>query len=149
MPITSSLNNTAIAGVVDVNMSEANDSVRVYTDTGAPVATSAKQDTGNSSLTSIDNKLAPATAGTVTSVAASLSDTLILATNATRKGASVCNHSATAYLYLSLSTAASSPTNFTVAMAPLSYYETPAGYTGEIRGNWTIASGSARVTELV
>jgi len=84
---------------------------------------------------------------TKSNVAGAASDTLILAANAARTGAAIYNDS-TAILYLSLGTTAASATSYTVAMAPSSYYETPALYTGMIRGIWASATGSARVTEV-
>jgi len=82
-----------------------------------------------------------------TSVAGAAADTLILAANASRLGATVYNDSA-ATLYLSLGTAAASLTDFTVKMVTDAYYEVPFGYTGQIRGIWASAVGSARVGEI-
>lgn len=82
-----------------------------------------------------------------TSVAGAIVDTLILAANASRLGATVYNDS-TAILYLALGTAAASTTDFTVKMVASAYYEVPFGYEGQIRGIWASATGSARVGEM-
>ena len=89
---------------------------------------------------------ASATTNTRSSVAAAAVDTLILASNTSRLGATVFNDS-TAILYLALGTVAASTTDFTLKMAAASYYEVPFGYTGQIRGIWASATGSARIGE--
>jgi len=88
-----------------------------------------------------------ATANTRSSVAAAATDTLILAASGARLGATIFNDSS-AVLYLALGTVAASTTNFTVKMVADAYYEVPFGYTGEIRGIWASATGSARVGEI-
>lgn len=93
------------------------------------------------------------TTGTASSVSDTASDTTILASNANRRGATVFNDS-DQILYLLLSNATSSATNFTVKMAAGSYYELPVNrggvYTGIIKGIWASnGSGAARITELV
>jgi hypothetical protein len=72
---------------------------------------------------------------------------LILAASGARLGATIFNDSS-AVLYLALGTVAASTTNFTVKMVADAYYEVPFGYTGEIRGIWASATGSARVGEI-
>ncbi len=93
----------------------------------------------------------PPTAGAMTSVAAASANTLILAVNPFRKGGYVFNES-TSILRLGLSNAAVSATSYTVQVAASGFYElpsTPGGcYTGEVRGFWDTAIGSARVTEM-
>lgn len=91
--------------------------------------------------------LSTATASARTSVAGAAVDTLILAANSNRLGATVYNDS-TAILYLALGTAAASTTDFTVKMVAGAYYEVPFGYTGMIRGIWASATGSARIGEV-
>ena len=88
----------------------------------------------------------PATT-TRSSVAGAAADTLILASNANRRGATVYNDS-TAILYLALGTAAASTTDFTVKMVADAYFEVPFSYTGQIRGIWASATGNARVGEV-
>jgi hypothetical protein len=93
------------------------------------------------------NPTQPSTS-TRTSVADAAVDTLILAANASRKGATVYNDS-TSTLYLALGTTAATTTDFTSKLFQDDYYEVPAGYTGQIRGIWSADStGSARITEL-
>ena len=104
----------------------------------------------NQSAIPISNTSATSTR---TSVAAAAADTLILASNAARKGATIYNDSASATLYLALGTTAASLTNFTAALLPITngvagYYEVPFGFTGQIRGIWSAAVGNARISEL-
>ncbi len=86
------------------------------------------------------------TVSAVTSVASSASNVTILALNAQRRGATICNDS-TAILYLKLGATAST-SSFTVKMLADAYYEVPAQYTGIIDGIWASANGNARVTEI-
>lgn len=86
--------------------------------------------------------------GANASVAAATSDTLILAANANRRGATVYNDAALATLRLLLGSTAASATNYTLPIAAGGYFEVPFGYTGEVRGIWTLAVGNARITEL-
>jgi hypothetical protein len=81
-----------------------------------------------------------------TSVAGSVSNSVLIASNAVRKGATITNES-TANLYLKLGTTASI-TSYSVKMATNSFFEVPFGYTGEIDGIWDAANGFARITEL-
>lgn len=82
----------------------------------------------------------------VTSVASSASNVTILASNASRLGATIYNDS-NQELYLKLGATAST-TSFTVKMNKDDYYEIPFGYTGVIHGIWTSANGFARITEI-
>jgi len=81
-------------------------------------------------------------------VASAAADTLLLAANANRRGATVANDS-TSVLYLSLGTNAASNTAYTVKLNAAGYYEVPFGYTGALRGIWASANGAARITEVV
>lgn len=141
--------------------------------TGA--STSALQTAGNSTLSTISGQL-PATlgqkvsasslavviasdqspvsvvpvasaTGNLTSVAASATTVVVLASNAARKGAMITNDS-TAILYLAFA-ATSSITAFSLKLFPNSAYITDTLYTGVISGIWSSANGSARVTEFV
>jgi hypothetical protein len=85
--------------------------------------------------------------GTQTNVTSSISDGTILASNASRLGATIYNDS-TAALFILLSNATSSATVYTIKVAAGGYYEVPFTYTGVIKGIWTAANGSARVTEF-
>jgi hypothetical protein len=94
------------------------------------------------------SRLTGPTTGTQTSVNDTASDTTILASNASRKGATVFNDS-TAVLYLLLSNATSSSTAHTVQIQPGGYYELPFSQGGVYQGIWASdAAGAARVTEL-
>lgn len=85
---------------------------------------------------------------TVTSVAGNASSVSLLASNASRLGATFYNDS-TAILYLKLGSTAST-SSYTLQMAAGSYYElpTPHLYTGAIDGIWASANGNVRITEL-
>lgn len=109
----------------------------------------------NTKLTAIGAQLATlientdkAVTGTQSIVPGAAADTIILAANAARQGATVYNDS-TAILYLLLANAVSSNTVYSLQVAAGGYYEVPAKYTGIIKGIWASATGNARVTELV
>ena len=89
-----------------------------------------------------------ATTGTRSSVNDVATDVQLLASNASRRVATIFNDS-TEILYLALGAAAASLTDYTAQLFPRGYFETPYRYTGEIRGIWANnASGAARITEL-
>jgi len=88
----------------------------------------------------------PATS-TTSSVAASASNTVLLPSNTNRLGATIYNDSSSSLLYVKLGSTATT-SDFTVKLFPLSYYEVPYGYTGEIDAIWSNASGFARIDEL-
>jgi len=85
--------------------------------------------------------------GTITSVASANADTLILASNLARFGATVFNDS-TSQLNLGLGTGTTSATNYSVQINAGGYYEVPYKFNGQIRGWWVTANGNARVTEI-
>lgn len=87
-----------------------------------------------------------AATATLSNVASSATSVTLLAANANRLGAIIVNDG-TARLYVKFGTTAST-TSFTVLMPPGGYYEVPFAYTGRIDGIWSVANGSARVTEL-
>jgi hypothetical protein len=99
----------------------------------------------------INNPSAPnypvSTSAASTTVAASITSVAVLASNATRKGASIWNAS-TATLYLDLD-AVATVTDYAARLDPNGYYEVPYGYTGAIAGIWTAANGNALVREFV
>jgi hypothetical protein len=64
-----------------------------------------------------------------------------------RPWVAVYNNSATATLFISLSSTAAT-NSFTCKVAPQGYYEVPARYTGPVSGVWSAADGAALVTEL-
>ena len=80
------------------------------------------------------------------SIPGSVTNVVLLPTNGTRIGATVYNDSS-ALLFLKLGTTATTA-DYTIKLFPLSYYEVPYGYTGEIDGIWSNAVGFARIDEL-
>jgi hypothetical protein len=87
-----------------------------------------------------------ASVATPSNVSAAVADTLLLAANSNRMGATVTNDSV-ATLYLKLGSGAST-TSHTAQIPRGGYYEVPFGYTGQINGYWSAATGTARVTEI-
>lgn len=87
----------------------------------------------------------PATS-TTSSVPGSVSNVNLLPSNTNRLGATIYNDSM-ALLYVKLGTLAST-SDYTIKMFPLSYYEVPYGYTGQIDAIWSRATGNARLDEL-
>lgn len=86
------------------------------------------------------------TAATITTIAAEIASSVLLAANPDRKGAIVHNKS-TSKLHLALS-ATATVTAYTAPLDPDDYWEMPFNYTGVISGIWTAANGNAIVTEL-
>lgn len=82
----------------------------------------------------------------VAQVASANTNTVLLASNPARMGATIFNLS-TQVCYVKLGTTASA-TSFTVRMSANSYYEVPFGYTGIISGIWAAVNGNAYVTEF-
>lgn len=111
--------------------------------TGA--ATAAKQLPDNHNVTVSNLPLEPLT-GINSSVSASVTAVTLLASNGTRRGATVYNDS-TSPLRLSLGNVAT-VSSFTLIVSGGGYYEVPFGYRGAITGLWAAAIGAARVTEL-
>jgi hypothetical protein len=87
---------------------------------------------------------ATATRSDVTSVA---TNTTLLASNASRKGAIIFNDS-TKNLFVRFGAGAATATDFTTLLRAGDNYEVPFGYTGQIQGIWSVANGAARITEL-
>lgn len=85
--------------------------------------------------------------GTQTSIANSVTNVTLLAVNSNRLGATIYNDDADAVLKIKLGPVASS-SSFTYAIPSFGYYEVPYGYTGVIDGIASVATGSARITEL-
>uniref|UniRef100_A0A832M3X7 Uncharacterized protein n=1 Tax=Oscillatoriales cyanobacterium SpSt-402 TaxID=2282168 RepID=A0A832M3X7_9CYAN len=80
-----------------------------------------------------------------TGIPGATSSTSLLASNASRKGATIFNNS-TADLYVELGGTAST-TAFAVKLDPGGYFEVPYSYTGAIAGIWSAANGTALVRE--
>lgn len=87
----------------------------------------------------------PSATPTLTNVAASVTSVTVLASNAARLGAVILNDS-TSQVFLKYGTTASA-TSFAVRLGAGETLEIDQ-YTGRIDGIWTVANGSARVTEL-
>jgi hypothetical protein len=85
--------------------------------------------------------------GTLTVITAAATDTLLLAANSQRKGATIFNNSS-AVLYLNYGATSSATTGYMLAIPSGGYYEVPFGYTGIFHGIWSAAIGDARVMEL-
>jgi hypothetical protein len=111
----------------------------------AATAVSSLSTTGASSIGSV-NRMGMAHTPVLTSVAAAVSSTSLLAANLNRIGATFYNDS-TAVLYLALAGSAST-TAYTLQVPQNGYYEVPYGYDGAIFGIWASANGSVRITEL-
>lgn len=95
--------------------------------------------------------LAPATSSVAirTQVVGAVVDTILLAANASRRGATIFNDAVGGnILHLAFGNVPATTTNYTVELRGKAYYEVPYGFTGTIRGVWSIAAGFARVTEL-
>jgi len=121
---------------------------------GVYLATLPTYDTGDAAVIHLDSRgrlitrEATSDTPTTSSVAASLANVTLLAANVDRLGTAILNDSATATLHLKLG-ATASLTDFTVKIGPDAYYEVPFNYVGIIDGIWDIASGSARITEVI
>lgn len=91
----------------------------------------------------------PANTGTTTQVADTATSTTILASNTSRKGATIYNDSS-ALLYLRLASGTASSTDYSVRVYPNGYYEVPSSYVGTIVGIWASDpnDGGAKVTEF-
>lgn len=82
---------------------------------------------------------------TLTNVSTSTTNATLLSSNTSRVGAQIYND-APQILYVKFGATASS-TSFTAPLAASTYYEVPAGYTGQIDGVLASGTGTARVTE--
>lgn len=83
---------------------------------------------------------------TAIAAAAATPDLLLIPDNIERRGATIYNDSA-AILYLLLGMKTATSSFYTVQVAPGAYYELPFMYSGPVRGVWSAANGSARVSE--
>ncbi len=86
------------------------------------------------------------TTSTPTTVASTTANQIILAANASRKGATIWNNS-TANLFIEFGAAATTSA-FTAELSPGGYYEIPFKYTGAISGIWSAVNGNALVREF-
>lgn len=86
------------------------------------------------------------TTATLSNVSWSDSSVTILASNSSRKWASIYNDSSSV-LYIKFWTTAST-TSYTAYLVAGAYYEVPFNYTGIITWIWVSATGTARITEI-
>jgi hypothetical protein len=117
-----------------------------------PIVIASDQSAVPVSGTLTSNPSRPATA-TQTSVNAAVADTQLLASNANRLGAVIANNSSSSVLYVLLGSGAASATNYNYVLMPVTngvpgVVEIPFGFTGQIRGFWNVASGTALISEL-
>lgn len=102
---------------------------------------------GTTNKVNIDDSLQSGTA-TRTTVASSITSGTILASNAARKGATICNQDTNALL-LDLSAGTASSTRYQQRLTQYQSYEVAAGFTGAITGIWEAdGSGQADVVEF-
>ncbi len=127
-PITDNNGSITIDGYVSANLMVGN--VDVSSSNPLPIS-AAKSDNTN-----------------VTSVPASITNVTLLSANSSRKGAAIFNDAALSILTIKLGAVASA-TSFTVRVSAGGFYEVPEAYTGQIDGLWSIASGAARITEII
>lgn len=92
--------------------------------------------------------ITPVTSSTATAstVAASTTSVTILASNSSRKGATIQNNG-TGTLYLEMGPTATT-TSYLAPVYPGGYFELPFGYIGQISGIWSSTGGSAFVREF-
>jgi hypothetical protein len=138
--IASNLADFTIAGVVEVNLDNANDDVLIYGNDGS---------TNRAIRTDGLGRLITAcSTPTKSNVAASASSVTLLAANANRRGLSFYNDSSS-NLYVDSSGGTASTSSFSFLMLPFSYFEAPQPvHTSAITGIWTTATGTLRVTEF-
>jgi len=116
------------------------------------LATNVALPAGTNNIGDVDVLSLPKTStNTTATVAGSATVVTLIASNASRCGATIYNDS-TALLYVKLGSAASL-TDFTALLSGNGsgiggYYEVPFAYTGIITGIWASATGNARVGEL-
>lgn len=94
-------------------------------------------------IVNIDGK---PSASTTAKITAATSSTLLIASNASRVGATIFNDSNT-FLYIKLGTVATTD-DYTIKVFPFGYYEVPFSFIGTITGIWSVSSGFARTTEV-
>lgn len=154
LPANQSVNVAQINGVTPLmgagNTGTGSPRVTIATDQAAvPVSLASvpSHAVTNAGTFAVQNTPAVAAAATLTNVASSATNVTVLASNASRKQATVYNDS-TQILYLKFGATASA-TSHTIQMVAASYYELPQPvYTGILDGLWASANGNARVTEL-
>lgn len=139
----------AAAGAWPVKVTDGTNTAAVKAASTAPIATDPAvvvtiSPNGN---TVVSGQISSATA-TLTQVASANANTVILASNTSRKGFQITNFS-TQICYVAFGTTASA-TVWNIRLPPQSYYESPPGmiYTGAINGFWVAANGFMQVNEM-
>ena len=99
-----------------------------------------------SNPSTVNVTLPSSSAAAATTVTAATTSTSLLASNTSRKGASIWNNS-TAALYVEMG-ATASLTAYAAKLEAGGYYEVPYGYTGAIAGIWAAVNGNALVREF-
>lgn len=140
---------TSTANALDINIKSGNPTTMTVTQ-GTGTNLHAVLDTGSTTAvtgTVATKETQPATSA-VTSVANSVTNVTLLASNANRRMATIYNDDTAAALYVKLGATAST-SSFTIKIAAGGYFELPLPcYTGIIDGIASVATGSARLTEL-
>lgn len=87
---------------------------------------------------------------TLTSVAAAVTSTTVIAANPNRRGLILHSTSGSAICYVRLGAAPASSAlgGHTFDLPAGGYWEAPFGYTGEVRAIWAATGGGLNVTEL-
>lgn len=90
------------------------------------------------------------TEGIINTISTNTLDTLLVSPNQNRKRIFIYNDTTSATLKIGLTSFPVSVNYFTVELIAGGFFEIPLGYTGEIRGIWSVneADGYARITEL-
>ena len=86
----------------------------------------------------------------INAIAVNTIDTLLASSNQNRKRIFIYNDTTSATLKIGLTPLAVSFSYFSFELSSGGFFEVPLGYTGEIRGIWSVAEadGYARITEL-
>jgi hypothetical protein len=134
LPVTQSTEDKALVAAANASLAALQAAIAV-TGAGTPAA-------GTRTVQALGST------GTQSSVAASATDVTVLAANSSRLGFTIFNDSVSATLYLLLGAGTSSTTAHSVQVSPGGYYAMDIPYAGVIKGIWSAAVGSARVTEF-
>jgi hypothetical protein len=154
----SSISTSVTPGVAAANLGKAEDAAHASGDTGVfalgvrndGAATAFASANGDYTPIGTDNQgriyvVQKAPTATLSNVSTSTTNATLLASNTARIGAQIFNE-ASVVMYVKFGATASA-TSYTVQLATNTYYEVPAGYTGQIDGILASGTGTARVTE--
>ena len=143
-PASSAIFTSAGVAVSDTakNNIQLSDGYYPWRKTTIKQAASSSQPSDNAIVTA----LRPTNAATITSVAAAITSTTLLAANSNRQMATIYNNG-TGNLFVAFAGTAST-SSFTVRIVPNSYYELPLPvYQGQITGIGSVTGGSWLITE--